>query len=118
MLIGRKPTADEQAYMTAVASIGCIICLLYLQVESPAEIHHVEGRTKPGCHFLILPLCKPHHRDEGPSKGFVSRADGKKAFEEAYMLEHDLIIVVRQAVELQQHRTISSLGGRTRSSKI
>jgi hypothetical protein len=112
MLSGRTPTAAEQAYLDAVSDLGCIICLLYRNQESPAEIHHTDGKTKPGCHFLILPLCKPHHRDEGPSKGFVSRADGKKAFEEAYMPEQDLIIVVRKAVELNRHKTISSLGGR------
>lgn len=112
MLLGRTPTAEEDAYMKKVASIGCIICLLYLHVESPAEIHHVEGKTDPGCHFLILPLCMKHHRAEGPSKGYVSRADGKKSFEAAYMSEHDLIIVVRRAVELKDEQTYSSLRGK------
>lgn len=94
--------------MDAVASIGCIICLLYLYTESPAEIHHTEGKTKEGCHFLILPLCPPHHRHPGNGK-YVSRADGKKAFEEAYMPEQDLIIVVRHTVKLRGYHIISSL---------
>lgn len=110
MLPGRAPTAEEQAYMDAVASIGCIICLLYLHLESPAEIHHTEGRTDEGCHFLILPLCPPHHRWPGNGK-YVSRADGKKAFEEAYMPEKDLMIVVREAVRLRGFKVISSLTG-------
>jgi hypothetical protein len=111
MLAGRTPTAPEQAYLDAVASLGCIICLLYLHLDSPAEIHHVEGKTDEGCHFLILPLCPPHHRHPGNGK-YVSRADGKKLFEETYMPEHDLIIVVRRAVELRGYVTYSGLSGK------
>jgi hypothetical protein len=109
MLPGRTPTREESEYMGKVANVGCIICRLYLDLESPAEIHHTEGKTKVGCHFLILPLCERHHRTPGP--GYVSRADGKKAFEAAYMSEPDLIIVVRKAVELQQHQTIRAVRG-------
>jgi hypothetical protein len=100
MLSGRTPTVDEGAYMQAVADLGCIICRIYLHVYSPAEIHHVDGKTKLGCHFRILPLCARHHRITG--KGYVSRADGKKAFEAKYMPEEDLIVCVHKAVEIEQ----------------
>jgi hypothetical protein len=105
MLPGRAPTVEEKKYMQAVASVGCIICKLWgNNLYSPAEIHHVDGKTKPGCHFRILPLCPGHHRI--PGKTWVSRADGKKAFETAYMPEEDLIICTQKAVKLQQENTI------------
>jgi hypothetical protein len=107
MLPGRKPTKEEQAYLDAVSTLGCIICTIYLNQQTPAEIHHVDGKTKPGCHFKILPLCPPHHRI--PGKGYVSRADGKKAFEAEYMPEEDLIVCVQKAVELKGQETLSSL---------
>lgn len=97
-LAGRKPTEDEARYLDDAASCGCIICVLYFGTESPAEIHHVDGKTKPGCHFKIIPLCAKHHRI--PGKGYTSRADGKKAFEAAYMPEEDLIKVTERAVEI------------------
>ena len=105
MLPGRKPTEDEARYLDDVASLGCIICLLYLNIkDSPAEIHHVDGKTKEGCHHRVLPLCDKHHRNRG--KGYTSRADGKKAFEAAYMPEEDLIELTRKAVELRREQTI------------
>jgi hypothetical protein len=105
MLPGRKPTADEARYLDDVASLGCIICLLYLNIkDSPAEIHHVDGKTKEGCHYKVLPLCAPHHRHTG--KGYKSRADSRRTFEEAYMSEQDLIIVVQEAVRLKRENTV------------
>jgi hypothetical protein len=107
MLPGRKPTADEARYLDDVASLGCIICLLYLNIkDSPAEIHHVDGKTKEGCHYKVIPLCTPHHRGEGSSKGYSSRADSRRAFEKAYMSERDLIIVVQEAVRLKRENTV------------
>jgi hypothetical protein len=108
MLPGRKPTEDEARYLDDVASLGCIICLLYLNIkDSPAEIHHVEGKTKQGCHFKIIPLCAPHHRIPANAlDGYVSRANGKKAFEQAYMPEEDLILLTQEAVKLKRENTI------------
>jgi hypothetical protein len=104
MLPGRKPTEDEARYLDDVSQLGCIICLLYLKIkDSPSEIHHVEGKTKEGCHFKILPLCDRHHRITG--KGYISRANGKKAFEEAYMPEEDLILLTQEAVRLRRENT-------------
>jgi len=60
---GRNPTADESRHMTAVNKIGCIACL-NMGIETPPEYtstHHVEGKTKPGAHFKVLPLCPAHH---------------------------------------------------------
>jgi hypothetical protein len=107
MLAGRTPTAEEARYLDEVSQLGCIICLLYLPYmnqASPAEIHHVDGKTKPGAHKRIIPLCPRHHRI--PGKGYTSRADGKKAFEQAYMSEEDLILLTQEAVKLKRENTV------------
>lgn len=109
MLPGRKPTHDEEQWLKRVSSLGCIVCRIYRRQYTPAEIHHIDGKTKEGCHFLTLPLCALHHRH--PGKGYVSRADGKKAFEAKYMPEADLLVCVQRAVELEKQRTISTVRG-------
>ncbi len=60
---GRNPNAVEKRHMTAVNQIGCIACL-NMGVETPPEytlIHHTDGKTKPGAHMKVLPLCHSHH---------------------------------------------------------
>jgi len=60
---GRTPTADEKRWMSKVRSLGCLACH-NMGIETPEEytlIHHVEGKTKPGAHFKVLPLCDGHH---------------------------------------------------------
>lgn len=110
MLIGRAPTAAEDRHIKRVALLGCIICRIYLNKYTPAEIHHLDGKTKDGCHFQILPLCPQHHRL--PGKGYVSWADGKKKFEAAYMPVEDLLVCVDKALELEDQRTISTVRNR------
>jgi hypothetical protein len=111
MLLGRTPTAEEQRHMQRVQALGCIICRIYGKQYTPAEIHHLDGKTKHGAHKRILPLCPPHHRLAG--KGYVSWANGKKAFEEAYMPAEDLLVCVDKALELEDQRTISTVRGRS-----
>lgn len=104
-LPGRKPTEEEARYLDDVAQLGCIICLLFLNIKgSPSEIHHPDGKTNPGCHMKAIPLCDKHHRNRG--RGYVSRADGKKAFEAAYMPEDDLITLTQEAVRLRRENTV------------
>jgi len=60
---GRNPTAEESRHMARVNQIGCIACL-NMGIETPPEytlIHHTDGKTKPGAHFKVLPLCDGHH---------------------------------------------------------
>ncbi len=114
MLAGRTPTHAEALHMSAVVALGCIICRIYGNTYSPAEIHHIDGKTKEGCHFRILPLCPGHHRLPDPKRPrrWVSRADGKKAFEAKYMPEEDLLVCVQKALELEREQTISTVRGK------
>ena len=74
--------------------LGCIVCLLYLEETTPPEIHHLDGKTKPGCHQKTIGLCNPHHRTKCNQKYaiWVSRhGDGRFAFEERYDTEQYLL---------------------------
>lgn len=88
---GRNPTADEAAHMARVASLGCIVCLLHHGTSSPASIHHIDGRTKPGAHYHVLPLCFLHHQGGADCDEYTSRHPHKKRFERRYGTEIDLM---------------------------
>jgi hypothetical protein len=89
---GRAPTKAEQAHMDAMAQVGCIVCILHMGVWTPPAIHHIDGKTKPGAHFLTIPLCSRHHQYKSNTGAWVSRhGDGRRAFEAAYGAEEWLL---------------------------
>ena len=96
---GRTPLAAEQRWMDEVRELGCVVCRKYLKVYSPAEIHHVEGKTKPGSHYHVLPLCFMHHREGSANDLYISRHPYKSRFEEAYGNERDLLLEVSTLVQ-------------------
>ena len=87
---GRKPTPAEKRWMNEIVEIGCIACRVMGWEETPAEVHHIEGKTKEQCHFLTLPLCPPHHRYGLDSPDIVSRHPHKRKFEQTYGTETEL----------------------------
>jgi hypothetical protein len=93
---GRRPTAKESRWMTKVAELGCIVCLDQYDIQSPAEIHHIEGRTQRGAHFLVLPLCFRHHREGNLTELDASRHPWKSDFEERYGTEQHLLGLVKE----------------------
>jgi len=89
---GRTPTKAEKEHMDSMREIGCICCILDFVIvpyEVPSEytaIHHIEGKTKEGAHFLTIPLCPSHHQN-GPI-----RVHGKKKeFIAKYGTEYELL---------------------------
>ena len=92
---GRTANADEKAWMSKVADLGCIVCIKN-RIESPAEIHHLDGKTKEGAHFHTIGLCPRHHRlaDNNPKKWISRHGDGVKAFEKEYGTETELLLRV------------------------
>ena len=83
--------------MNAAAEFGCVVCHRELGVFSPAAIHHLQGRTKPGAHLKTIPLCGRHHQI--PGHGYVSRhGDGKARFEAAYGSESELLEFLRESL--------------------
>lgn len=78
--------------MSVAADVGCIVCRLHLKTFTPAAIHHIDGKTKPGAHLLTIPLCARHHQHKSNTGEWVSRhGDGRRAFEAAYGAERDLL---------------------------
>lgn len=66
-LKGRPPTAAERVVMDALGKLPCIACLQHGKESLLISLHHIEGRTKTGAHFLQLPLCDPHHQHAAPA---------------------------------------------------
>jgi len=66
-LKGRAPTAVERVVMDALGKLPCIACLQHGKESPVINLHHIEGRTKPGAHLLQLPLCDNHHQHAAPA---------------------------------------------------
>ena len=68
----KPPNKKEKEHMDKVQQLGCIVCKLERGIYSPAEIHHIVGKTKRS-HMRVLPLCYRHHREGGNNELFASR---------------------------------------------
>lgn len=81
----RAVTSAEKLVWSKLAELGCIACLKDGNYNPHVSIHHVDGRTKPGCHMLVLPLCAGHHQDgTGEDKDMISVHPWKAQFELIY----------------------------------
>ena len=88
---------NEKKHYEKLAQLGCIVCKQY-DIETPAEIHHIEGKTKANSHFKVLPLCFEHHRIGNRFRP-ISRHPYKKRFEEAYGTEEELLEQVNKLLD-------------------
>lgn len=61
---GRAPSAAERKFMDAIASLGCLACRKDGVTNAFISLHHIAGRTAPGAHFQVLPLCAEHHQHD------------------------------------------------------
>lgn len=100
---GRKPTKEEKEYMDRVVALGCCVCRLFHGVESPCEIHHIDGKTKEGAHFMTIGLCYNHHRSKKRIFECVSRHPWKNAFELRYGTEERLLIKTLGILNIEVH---------------
>ena len=98
-LKGRNPNKNEKQHMDKVVQLGCIVCRNKGFLNTPAEIHHIEGKTKADSHFKVLPLCFGHHREGGRFRPFISRHPYKRRFEEAYGKEEELLEQVNKLLD-------------------
>lgn len=95
-LKGRPPTAAERAFMDAAGKIPCLACALDGRHNPAISLHHIDGRTKPGAHFLVLPLCAPHHQqDDSDPLGRISVHGRKASFTARYGTELELLAHLR-----------------------
>ena len=79
--------------------MGCIVCKLYLDCYTPAEIHHIDGKTKPGAHLKTIGLCFRHHREGVNNELYVSRHPNKREFEKRYGTEQEILKKVNREIE-------------------
>lgn len=89
MMKGRTRTTKEKQYQDLLCTeIGCVVCWLHEnKYNNYCSIHHIDGRTKPDSHLLVLPLCDRHHQTEQPGdyeKGIYALHTYKSKFESVY----------------------------------
>lgn len=83
-------TKAERLHHDRIASLGCIACRLD-GIHTPlVSLHHVDGRTKPGCEMKVLPLCFLHHQG-GDGVEFVSVHPWKTRFIKRYGTQESLL---------------------------
>lgn len=87
---GSTPTAADRQLWDALSRVGCIACLHDGIFTPHVSIHHIDGRTKPGAHQKVLPLCGPHHQDQGIA-GVIAVHPWKKRFEQEYGSQYVLL---------------------------
>lgn len=86
-----SPTKKEKLYWSQLSVVvGCIACRLDGRANNYVAIHHVDGRTKPGCHMKVLPLCAQHHQTGG--KEAPSVHPWVRRFEQKYGTQESLIL--------------------------
>lgn len=100
---GKSPSAPQKLYHNMLAQhVGCIACnrdTAGHERNHHVSIHHVDGRTKPAAHWLVLPLCAGHHQDGTGAPGLISVHPYKARFEQRYGSQHSLM--VECALQLQ-----------------
>lgn len=89
---GRPPTASETRFMSEIAALGCIACKKDGWHNPDVSVHHIDGRTKPGAHLLVLPLCAGHHQDgTGNNPALIAVHPYKARFEVRYGAQRELL---------------------------
>ena len=89
--------AEHVLWTRMVDQVGCIACHLDGRFNPVVSIHHIDGRTKPGCHSKVLPLCAGHHQDAaGEDKSLIAVHPYKAQFEQRYGLQMGLLDLVHQ----------------------
>nr|WP_314626871.1 Ref family recombination enhancement nuclease [uncultured Janthinobacterium sp.] len=98
----RTVTAAEKLLWTRLAALGCVACKKDGNFNTHVSIHHVDGRTKPGCHQFVLPLCAGHHQDgTGEDKTLIAVHPWKARFEARYGSQAELMAACTLALNKQ-----------------
>lgn len=101
---GRTKTKAEKDLHNILREHGCAVCRYIVkpdveQLEMPA-IHHIEGKTKPDAHKIVIPLCKIHHQygvPGNPSFHANGTCGGRAQFEATYQTdEYELMALCEQ----------------------
>jgi hypothetical protein len=86
---GRSPTKAEKAFHDALCRhVGCVACRKEGRFNDYVSVHHIDGRSKKNAHMEVLPLCGPHHQDDGTA---IAVHPNKAQFEKEYGSQYDLL---------------------------
>ena len=96
---GRNPSVAEKRFHDRLASLGCIACRVDGHDNPIVSIHHIDGRTKPGAHMRVLPLCAGHHQDGYGIPGLVAVHPFKRRFEDRYGSQYELLAMCERLLE-------------------
>lgn len=97
---GRTPTKAEKELHGRMAALGCIACRKDGIFNPHVSVHHIDGRTKPGAHRLVLPLCAQHHQhDDTDQAGRIGVHPYKARFEARYGRQADLLAECMAMIE-------------------
>jgi hypothetical protein len=99
---GRAPTAEEQRFMDKAGQFPCMACTVDGIHNTEISLHHTDGRTKPGAHFKVLPLCAPHHQQDDTDPLRRPSVHGRKAtFTARYGTEAELVDQLHMMIEAE-----------------
>lgn len=91
----RNADKEERTWLRCLDQLPCLICDIYFsERDTPAETHHLEGKTKPKAHLQTIRLCSRHHRvkdNQHPKRWVSVHGDGKFKFQDRYMMLPDLL---------------------------
>ena len=96
---GRTPTKEDKEWFTAICEYGCIVCRNEFQIFSPCSPHHIDGRTKEGCHKKTIGLCGAHHQGGEDNGVYTSRHPFKASFERRYGTEAELLKQLQEIIK-------------------
>jgi len=90
---GSHVSRSTKLFWNALAStVGCIACRIDGVLNTHVSIHHIDGRTKPGAHREVLPLCAPHHQqDDSDPLQRIAVHPNKAQFERRYGNQRELL---------------------------
>lgn len=92
-------SAEKRFHDALCRTVGCIACRVSMGVvNTHVSVHHIDGRTKPGAHLKVLPLCGSHHQDDG-REGFHAVHPWKRRFEQAYGTQASLLDQCHEILE-------------------
>jgi len=108
---GKTLTKAEKQLHNDLRNIGCSLCRFVYgvdmdagNVESVTAIHHLEGKTKPNAHRVVIPLCDLHHQygsKEQPSIHANGSVGGKADFKRVHgVTEYELLEMCETYLDL------------------
>lgn len=101
-MLGRTPTSAEKKHMELVSKLPCIACEKDGFFNDYISLHHTDGRTKPGAHFKVLPLCPYHHQhdDKDPWQR-IGIHPYKAKFEALYGTSDELLDEIQSKIGIE-----------------